>query len=116
MVILVIIGLPYVFKDKFVDKIKKETSWRDEKDPLMAYIMVKDYIREILGNTDVEFPGVLERDDHTKYIGNQKYVITSFFREHSLIYGTIIYKFEGEIEQVSKHEWQIKNMETKQWK
>jgi hypothetical protein len=91
---------------------KPKTSWKQEDNSTMAYIMMEDFVKQKLKSpSTAKFPGVFDgKADHIKYLRNQEYRIVSWVDSQNAFGATIRTRFIGEIQQISKDEWQLNSL------
>jgi len=87
-------------------------SWRSEDNSIGAYIMMEGFIKDRLRSpASAEFPGVFDgKLDHVKYLGDRKYIITSYVDSQNGYGAMIRSTFIGEIEQINKDHWSLKSL------
>ena len=88
---------------------KSPNAWKSEDNSTMAYIMMEDFVKGRLKSpSSAKFPGVFDgRQNHVKYLGNQKYRIVSYVDAQNSFGAMIRMHFTGEIEQVSEDKWRL---------
>ena len=85
-----------------------------EKNPSMAYVMMKDYVRSSLKSpSSGKFPSMWKHSykEFTTYIGGYKYRITSWVDAQNGFGAMIRIYYTGEIKQVSQNRWRLIKLE-----
>ena len=113
-VIVVIIGAWIAVDYGLMDVKNKKNpvaiySWKEKDNSTMAYIMMKNYVKQRLKTPNsAEFPGLIDgRENHVRYVGEQKYEIKSWVDSQNSLGVKIRTPFIGQIEQVAKDRWSL---------
>ena len=88
--------------------------WKSEDNSNMSYIMMKDFVKQRLkAPSTAIFPEVLERDrdNHVRSLGDHKYHISSYVDAQNSFGAMMRTRFEGEIQQISKDQWQLLSLQ-----
>ncbi len=90
-------------------KTVPKSTWKNQDNSLMAYIMMEGFVKKRLKSpSSADFPGIFDgKAGHIKRLGGYKYLIASWVDSQNAFGAMIRTQFIGEIEQVSEDDWQL---------
>lgn len=87
-------------------------AWRAQDNSAMAYLMMEEYVEQRLkAPASAEFPGAMDKRNHTQRLADQQYRITSHVDAQNGFGAQIRTGFSGVIEQVDETTWQLVSLE-----
>lgn len=107
--LIIVVAMVIIFSIVGNGKIEEPVDWRDKDNSIAAYVMMERFVKQNLYTpATADFPGIWDgQKDHVEYLGNQKYLISSYVDAENRFGAKIRTYFKGVIQQTGEENWTL---------